>query len=73
MSPVFLQFLEYLTQEVAEDRACKALEPELHGQVTEGLQLGSAMTPAEIIADNERTQRRFADQKSQQLSLTQKS
>jgi len=32
---------------VAEGRARKALEPELHGQVTEGVQLGSAMTPAE--------------------------
>jgi hypothetical protein len=48
MSPVFLQFLEYLTQEVAEGRERKALEPEVHGQVTEGVQLGSAMTPAEV-------------------------
>jgi hypothetical protein len=41
-------FLHFLEQEVAAGRQRRAEEPTLYGQLSEDVQLGSAMTPAEI-------------------------
>jgi phage terminase large subunit len=47
-------FLHYMEEQVAEARKRKAAEPEVHGEIAPGIQLGGAMSPAEIAAYKKR-------------------